>query len=247
MENVPVINMTFRSPAPGADPEVWDRYVKWGREVYRPLLMKVPMLKANDLYWVVRESPDYPFYGSILHYENIEAAENYFKTPESSAIRDEISSWTKRGIVEYFWRVRYELIRSIGSGPVSILREGTPIENAPVIHIEAYSFSPEEGEKYSKWLNDFGFNTFIPLIVKLPGLQKYDCFKCLDAAGMAEARETKYPVHLSILYFENIKAFENYTKSAELVVFQKALRNLFPNMPVYKWYVQYRLVQSLRK
>jgi hypothetical protein len=44
MENTPVISMTFRSPAPGADPDVWDRYIKWSMEVYPPIILKVPSI-----------------------------------------------------------------------------------------------------------------------------------------------------------------------------------------------------------
>jgi heme-degrading monooxygenase HmoA len=192
--------------------------------------------------------PEYPLFGGILHYENNEIRESYRKTPESQAMRGEITAWTKRGIVDYIWRISYELIKSIRSGAISSFKEGTIIDNAPIMHIEAYLLSPEEEEKYAKWLNEYGFNIFLPLFLKVPGLKGYDCFKCLnDTKGSGEARETKYPPFLSIVYFENQEAFENYTKSAELVVFQKGLRNVFPRGPVYKWYVQYKLNQSLRK
>jgi hypothetical protein len=42
-------------------------------------------------------------------------------------------------------------------------------------------------------------------------------------------------------------SFENYRKSPELVAFQKAIRNVFPNGLSLKWYVQYQLMQSWRK
>jgi hypothetical protein len=96
-------------------------------------------------------------------------------------------------------------------------------------------------------LIDYGHNVFLPLFLKVPGLKGYDCFKCFNVKGTAEAKEIKYPLYLSIVHFENMEAFEIYTKSAEMVVFQKGLRNVFPHGPVYKWWVQYKLVKSLRK
>jgi hypothetical protein len=247
MENAPVISWTFSSPAPGAEPEVWDRYIKWNTEVYAPMILKLPMVSAIDLYQIVRETAEYPFFGFIIHYENVEDRESYFETPERNAIEGEITAWTKRGIADFFWRGPYELTKSVRSGPVSTLKEGTIIENAPFMHAEAYSLSHEEEEKYGKWLNDYGFNVFLPLFLKVPGLKGYDCFKRLNDKRVAVTKETRYPLYLSILYFEDLKAFENYARSAEMVVYQKGLRNVFPRGPVYKWYVQYKLIQSLRK
>jgi hypothetical protein len=180
MENAPVITLTFRSPAPGADPEVWARYRKWSSEVYVPMIMKTPMVSALDQYQIVKENPEYPFLGNVMHYENIEARESYRKTPERNALEDEITAWTKRGIVDHYWRAEYELVKSIRSGPVSIIKKGTIIDNASFIHLEAYLFSPEEEEKYGKWLDDYGYNIFLPLFLKIPGLKEYDCFKCLE-------------------------------------------------------------------
>jgi hypothetical protein len=204
-------------------------------------------MEAWDYYHIVVESPEYPLTGNLVHSESIEDAESWMKTPENKGIADDMANWVKRGIVEYFWHVRYELIKSFRSGTVSTVKEDTIIENAPIMHIEAYCFSTEEEERYGKWLREYGFNVFMPLFMNLLGLKGYDCFKYLGSVSTGNAKETKYPLYLSIVYFENMKAFENYTKSAELVVFQKGLRNVFPRGPVYKWYVQYRLVQSLRK
>ena len=40
MENGPIISINRTSPYPGADPEVYERFLKWGIEVYGPLLLK---------------------------------------------------------------------------------------------------------------------------------------------------------------------------------------------------------------
>jgi hypothetical protein len=61
------------------------------------------------------------------------------------------------------------------------------------------------------------------------------------------ARERECPSNLSIMYFENLKSYEAYTKSQELVIYQKALRTVFPAGLNYKWYVQYQLDRNWRK
>jgi hypothetical protein len=247
MENAPVIGMTFRSPIPGADPEIWDRYVKWGEEVYSPLTMKIPMVRALEHYVSLKQSPQYPLFGSISHYENFRAAEDARTTTERKAIEGEIASWAKREIVDYFWRVRYQHLKTFGSGKTSILTKDVTAQNAPIIHMEAYSFPKEQEEKYGTWLNDFGFSLFIPLFTRIPGLLKYEFYRCLDAHGVAETREYNYPMYLSIIHLENQKAFESFEKSPENVVTLNAIRKVFTKMPLYHWYVQYQLVKSWRK
>jgi hypothetical protein len=74
-----------------------------------------------------------------------------------------------------------------------------------------------------------------------------DCFRCLDVKGSGNASVTKYPQYLSLMSFDKIEAFENYTRSAELAASQKAMRNIFPYGLDYRWYVQYELVKSWRK
>lgn len=59
MEHRPILQLSSRSPAPGADITVYERYVKWVQEVYGPLLMKNPGLIGNDYYQITRENPEY--------------------------------------------------------------------------------------------------------------------------------------------------------------------------------------------
>jgi hypothetical protein len=98
---------------------------------------------AHEYYQIIKETPEYPFGGNIIHYENKKAMESYRETSERKAIEGEIEAWTKRGIVDYFWRAAYELTKSIRSGPVSAIKETTIVENAPFIHVEAYLLSSE--------------------------------------------------------------------------------------------------------
>jgi hypothetical protein len=110
--------------------------------------------------------------------------------------------------------------------------------------------SHEDQDKYKKWLDEYGFNVLIPLTMKLPGLQAINCYKdtvLQNQASTMGTREQEYPQFITVLYFENQKAFENYTKSAELLAFQKAIGNIFPHGLNFKWYVQYQLTRSWRK
>jgi hypothetical protein len=246
MENAQVINMSFINYAPGVDPEVRERYQHWVRDVYVPVGMKNAGRTGTESYQIVRESPEYPQSGSIVHYESLKALETILAFPESIAINEDRDTWNKRGIREGIWSATYELIKSFRSETgIQGGKADTRIENAPIMHIEAFRLSPEEQGKYYKWFSNFGYD-FVPLFVKLAGLKGYDFFKDTGFKTL-EARETKYPVYLSILYFENVNSFESYTKSHELVIFEKALRTIFPRGLKYEWYVQYQVVQRWRK
>jgi hypothetical protein len=66
MENAPVITLSGFSPYPGVDPDVWDRLVKWNKEVYGPLIMRWPARRGIDIYQIVKSSPLFPFLLFIL-------------------------------------------------------------------------------------------------------------------------------------------------------------------------------------
>jgi hypothetical protein len=247
MDNSPVISMTFRSPVPGADRDVWDRFNNWSREAYTPLTLKHAGRIGCDFYQIVRESPQYPLTGYVLYTENIIAVEKSLETAEHKAIQDELNNWSQRGIVEFIWRVRYALLKSLKSTPDYPPRDRATTPKTAITHLEAYSLTEEEAALYGKWLQEYGFGVFFPLFLRLPGITGMDCFRCLDVKGSGNARVTKYPQYLSLMSFDKIEAFENYTRSAELAASQKAMRNIFPYGLDYRWYVQYELVKSWRK
>lgn len=247
MENRPLITLTFVSGSPGVDAELYERFMQWVDEVYIPIGMKSSDITGTDRCQIVKESPEYPQAGTIRHCANFEAWERYQKLPEREAIRGDLSAWENRGVQETIWSAGYELERSFRSIPrLQENRADTKIDNAPIMHLEGYRLSAEEQEKYGKWLSDYGYNVFIPLFIRLPGFKGYDFFKD-KGLKRRETREVEYPSNLSIFYFENLKAYEDYKKSQELVIFQKALRTVFPRGLKYKWYVQYQLVKSWRK
>jgi hypothetical protein len=95
MENRPVIVLSGRSPTPGANPEVYQRYLKWQTEVYHPLVLKSSALTGIDNYQKIRETPQYPARITILHYQNLNDWRAYGNSPEFSAITQEQRSWVE--------------------------------------------------------------------------------------------------------------------------------------------------------
>jgi hypothetical protein len=141
----PIISINFNNRTPGADIEVFERYLKWSTEVYLPLQMNIPGLRGIDYYQAGRESLEYPAVGYIYHWENLQAWENSPNSPEGAAIRQEVDVWVKRGIRDPIWSAVYELIKSFRSGPLSSAgRPDTRIENAAVMSLEAFRLSPED-------------------------------------------------------------------------------------------------------
>ena len=178
MENRSIINLSSRSPTPGTDVTVYERYVKWTNEVYAPLQMKIPEVTGIDYYQITRENPEYGARAGVGHRKNLHDWKVSMESSEMKAIVGELASWTERGITDQMWSAAYALIKSFRSKPVfSSDNQDTRIENAPIMHLEAYRLSAEEQEKYLKWFNDFGCPVFMPLFLKLPGLAGYDWYK----------------------------------------------------------------------
>lgn len=239
--------MTFSNLAPGTADDIVQRYFNWVDEAYSPMMMKLTGVTGSDRYTILHKNPEYPSFGMVRHNESIGAYQNALKSPEQMAVSEDLNSWVRRGVREGVWSAAYELVQGFRDLTVpSGGKKDTKIENAPFMHLEAHRMNPEEQGKYNKWFNEYG-RVFIPLFTKTCGLKGYDYLKHCGFASAAQARETEYPPYLSILYFEDQKAFEHFEESPEQVSFQSALRNIFPLGLNYKWYVQYQLTQSWRK
>jgi hypothetical protein len=248
MEHAPVIQLTSRSPAPGADVAVYERYVNWGNEVYIPLRMRIPEMTGVDAYQLVGENPGYGIRVTVDHHKNLVDLKAVQASSEMKAILGDLTSWTERGITDQMWAVAYSLIKSFRSQPVqSSDNQDTRIDGAAIMHLEAFRLSAAELGKYLKWLEDFGRPIFMPLFMKLPGLIGYDWYKDTGLRGSQDGERWEYPECLSIIYFETLKDYDNFVKSPELAGFQKAIRSIIPYRLGYIWNVQYQLVKSWRK
>jgi hypothetical protein len=245
MENAPSIGLNLVNIIPGADDETAKRYHKWVTEVYQPIQMKIPGLTGISRYGLVRKNPANPSICTIHHFKNIAAFENYVKNPERQAVTEDLVTWAKRGITEGIWSVHYALIHSFRLDAVTGGGNDTMIENAPVMHLEAYWMTQEEMDKFNEWFNDYSC-VFVPLFLRNCGLKGYDYFNYY-CPGPNLAMEKQYPPCLSLLYFENLKAFDEFEQSSEMISFQRALRTVLPSGLNYRRYVQYQLTNSIRK
>jgi hypothetical protein len=240
MENAPVIHLSSRSPTPGADADLYNRYLKWADEVYFEV-NRTPQLTGRNYYKLARESPEYGLIAGISHFRNLQDWIIHMESDVRISISKEFAYWRERGVNETIWSAAYALIKSYRNKPVfSSDNLDTRIEDAPIMHLEAYRMSSEEQDKYIKWFADFGCSIFMPLFAKLPGFAGYDWYQD-TGKRQGDYMLPEYPQFLYIIYFENMQAFESFTKSPELAGFQKTIRMVLPRRLDYMWYVQYQL------
>jgi hypothetical protein len=250
MENAPVLLLSGTQISPAADPVLSARYRGWSEESYIPLRLSLPGSRGANKYEIIHPRPEYPSSLTTFHLENIELVGKSLQHPDRVALLTDMRTWIDRRVQQNFWGYYSELIKGFRNEAGRVIPSTeTMVEGAPFLHLEGYRFRQEDRNRYEKWLDDYGFSVLIPLIVKLPGLRAYNCYKDtgISPSGIVGAKEWEYPDYISVLYFENQPAFDDYTKSDELFAFQKAIVNVFPNGLNYKWYVQYQHVRSWRK
>lgn len=249
MENRPVISITAMSRAPGADKDAFERFQQWGTEVYTRISVKLPEVIGTDGYRITKINPEYPETITIGHYKSLKDRLAYVSSSQHSDIVKEFTSWTQRHIIEQIWSTNYVLLKSFrAKRDNSIFIPDTLIENAPILHMEAFRVSQEEGEKYFNWFGNFGCDVFMPLLLKLPGLVGYDWYQNIAEYNRKEnLREVDYPKYLSMIYFEDLNPYDNFIKSPERESLEKSMRSIFPFGLKYEWHVQYQLFDSQRK
>jgi hypothetical protein len=249
MEDAPTIRIISRR----LQPEYDEKYHQWLLGAYYPLLINVPGFEQIAHYRIVKENPQYNRQLGIFHYKN---REDQLKPRSDQRLIDvqKDAETTFGGRYELLWFVAYQQIANYKRDtPKTATNEMPEVEDSPVIHLEGYYFSNPEQERYDTWFSKWGQEVFIPLMIRLPGLKEYIRYKLIDPGltGLLDFNHSKrpieYPTCLSIITFENIKAFENYESSLELAAFKSAVQAPFPLGLNYQWYVQYQLVKSWRK
>jgi hypothetical protein len=245
MENAPVVYaVTFNIP-----PEIEERYNKWATEVYLPLLTKTSLVSEIDRYRIIKPNPEIADNLTLYYFDNLEA----YKSMIASQVRQDIykdvaTTFSQRKIV---WARPYWLLRSFKNYSSASKSKNVPTETAAVVHIEALELSPQEKLRYDEWFTKYAYRIYIPVIMRLPGLRSYsrylDTGEGPEAVTPSRPQESKYPVYLNILYFENLKAFEEYESSPELASFKRDMKHEVSDSLVTKWYFQYELIKSWRK
>jgi hypothetical protein len=201
-------------------PEYQERFSNWISEAYYPLGIKWGR-KATERYQIVKERPEYNKTVSIMYYDDFEAMINYLNNTETIYANNDLNT-TYGPRREVIWGAGYQVLKSFRKSPVGSLIDLTPPnENTPVIHLEGYMLAPEELGKYHSWFARWGYQFYIPSIMKLPGLKKYSHCRILD--------------------------YEQHEVSLELAAFREAMKNPFPGGLNFQWYVQYRLMRSWEK
>jgi hypothetical protein len=248
MENRP----TIRIRTSRVQSEYEDRFNNWIIEAYHPLLITVPGYTGFDDYKIVKENPQYERYLSINYYENRMEQIKIRNNQKVIDVTRDLNTWGNRA--EMTWYPAYELMMNFRKEEKDLAENGLlRIEKAPIMHIEGYSLSPDDEEKFGTWFAKWGYGLYIPLLMKLPGLKEYSWYKFIDVDvnGLPDIfkvkRPVQYPSYLSILHFDGINTYENYERSMELAGFRDHMKVPFPAGLDFKWYVQYQLVKSWRK
>jgi heme-degrading monooxygenase HmoA len=246
MENRPLIRLATSN----IHPEYRERFSNWYNEVYAPMIIKmVEGYKAIESYRIVKESPQYFRSLAIVYFESLDGWMKAQNAPfYKEFVKDQDTMWANRR--EVGWTALYELIKSFRSSSFTEKAGEFKPEDAPIVHIEGYELPPADEEKYDNWFTKFGNEVYVPLLIKLPGLQQFSRYKfryTYSPYAVVPKVPIVYPAYVSIIRFEDIKSFENFEKSPELAAFRQGLRIEFPKNLEYKWYVQYQLMRSWRK
>jgi hypothetical protein len=242
MENAPHIIISGRN----IPPDIGEKYLKWYDEVYAPLYMRIPGLNGIDRYNIVKKTLEYPDTISIYHHENRDTLAEHNKNQVRVDLVKDMQTTFYR--IELSWHEVYVLNRSFKKDPST--REDTIIENAPIIHIEGYRLPAAERRKYDQWFMKWASRIYIPLLMKIPGLKAYNCFKLSDFSVRWSGFnyvETEIPPYVSIIYFENMPSYQNFAESLEYAAFKRNMEIEFPGSLSAVWSVQYQLMKSWRK
>jgi len=228
------------------------KYIKWRGGAYAPMLISKTPYTGIEHYQVVEEKPDYPFTFTLTYFKNLEDRLDAVCTPEYVAYQKDLAaSWG--GKYKNTWRTLFQLVKRMNNETLTYdkNRNYSP-ESAPVILLYGAVLSPDDWEKYHNWFNDWGYTIYIPVLLKVPGVIEFSRLWLSNTPGKSTPRpgvteNPEYPQDLSIIYFENLKAYQNFEKSREFAAFRKTLAAEFPNGLNYKWNVVYRLTGRYTK
>jgi hypothetical protein len=235
-----------------------EKYRKWARGAYSHMLLEKTPLMGIDQCVVLPKKPDL----SIVHvnsFENLERFLSYAHSPEREAYYKDIhATWGKT--MERVWQVIYQVVKRFDNGSdtlpgINNHAGGNTFhetiyseENAPVILLRGLGLSSGDWEKYDAWVNEWAYEVYIPVLMKIPGVIEYN--RCwLSNIGwygtppkVSASEDPSYPQDLAIIYFENLKAYQAYQNSKGLAAFEKNLAAEFPSGLNYKWNVVCQLL-----
>jgi hypothetical protein len=250
MENAPVIHLVgFELPT---DPEARQRVRNWVENAHRPLMKKSPWWIEASGYKSISENKEYPDSLRIWHYASLGAYEKNMTDPNWRMAADDQNLLRAKYGQHTMWSGLYELKMSFRNGAVFTPagKENTAANSAPIIYLSASNVSPFIKDKYEEWFSHWGYDIFLPLFMKLTGITGYDLYKFIQIHNKSTTSPllaNDYPAFISMLYFENLNAVDNYKKSRELAAFQKVMQADFSGALNTNWDVAYELESIFKR
>jgi hypothetical protein len=241
MENAPFLGfagLKFHQP------EDHVRFGKWMEGAYMPLIARTGWVAALDRFRIIQDNPLYPDYVTFYSVDTLQSIKNLWDEKDTIAVERDIEK-TFAGKCDWFSHALYRRLRSFIKEPAARMKPGV----VSVVSVEAYSLPFLGKTRYEAWFEEYGYDIFLPLIMKLPGIIAYNHYLLLDIGflNFEIGPIPEQPPYLSVICFNDLEAYENYAKSKELGAFRVAIKAAVTGNIELKWDVQYQLVQSWRK
>jgi hypothetical protein len=253
MENAHIITLTRWNFASAAVFEDWN---KWSKASRTPLNMSSGGVLGIERCFSLQEKLIHLNTITLSYFENIGSFCRHRRGPQVAATeKDRQITWGDK--IEHSWQAVFSLVRRFQSTGVrqddhgNIVDKTTrlkefPEGSEPVIWLRGLRFTSDLWRKYDDWCNDWGYDIYLPMLLKVPGLIEYDRFwlSPVNHGGFPAPEiieNPEYPQDLVISYFESLKAYQNFLKSKELAVFDRTLEAAFPGGLNYIWNVAYRV------
>ncbi len=256
MENAHVITINRRTFKTAEAFEDWN---KWAKGSLVPMVMSSDTTLGIERWLSLAENLIYTNTMAISYYKDMESYIVDSRGAERNAYYKDITT-TWGGKFEQSWNTVYLLIRRFKGNQTTPIDKGDIVDKTtrlkefpegsePVLLLRGLGLSPDEWGKYDAWVNEWGYDVYVPLLLKVPGIIEY-CRFWLSNIGYqgltpkpGVTENPDHPQDLSIIYFENLKAYQNFRKSKELAVYDKTLSAAFPGGLNYKWDAAYRLMR----
>ena len=247
MDDAHLVNisaLTFKDPSDA------EKHSKWGSAAYSPMAMSTGSVLAIEGHELVDKTGEYPESVPFMFFRNLEDYQTYMNSTEWAAYNKDIQA-TWGGKFEREWIAVYVLVKRFNNDQPGTVRnsEHTP-QVAPILWLSGVNLSPEDWDRYNVWFNELGYPIYLPSLMRVPGIIEYSRWWLTNIRGWSGSTSTpkpeitenkKYPQDLSMIYFANFKAYQNFEISREYSAFRKALNAEFPNGLTYRWNVAYRV------
>jgi hypothetical protein len=233
--------------------EDWDHFLKWLTEAFIPFLLTSGTCTAWERYQLLTKKSECPPSISISYFDNLEKYLDFWHSSERLAYDKDIKT-TWQGEFERRFVIIYRLIKNIESSSTT---EKPGIDKEPpepaILHLEGIIPEPDEWTKYNEWFHEFGYVVFIPALLKLPGVRGFRRYwQLIVRSGEALPKldnwvHPRYPLDLTVMEFDNLKARQNFERSRELAAYHKALAAEFSRGLPYHWNVDYQFIQRWQR